>query len=76
MGNEEVIDETAGVHVEEAHNATISPDMTNEMSLTIWQTIKTNPKTIFYCLLLALGPMVYGFDIIVVSLAVAMPSFR
>lgn len=79
MAGEDVVDEKSHGHVEDQDQAPahmLGPDASDEMSLTIWQTIKANPKTLAYSLVLAMGPMVYGFDLIIVSLAVAMPSFQ
>ena len=63
-------------HVEDARPHVLPPDVNNEMSVSIWDTIKANPKTIGWCCTLASGPMVYGFDLIIVSQVVAMPAFQ
>jgi len=63
-------------HVEDASEHVLAPDATNEMSMSIWDTIKANPKTIGWCCTLASGPMVYGFDLIIISQVVAMPAFQ
>jgi hypothetical protein len=76
MGINETNHGIAEGHVEESNPHILAPDANNEMSLTIWETIKANPKTILYCLTLATGPMVYGFDLIIVSQCVAMPAFQ
>ncbi len=62
--------------VEDITHVTVSPDPSHEMNLSILETIKANPKAITYCALLCFGPMVYGFDLIIVSLATAMPAFQ
>ncbi|CZR61790.1 related to maltose permease [Phialocephala subalpina] len=68
--------ECSEAHIEDTATAVISPDQTNEMSLTIWQTVKANPKSIGYSVLMGVGPMCYGFDLIIISLAVTMPAFQ
>ncbi|KAK9310942.1 general substrate transporter [Lipomyces starkeyi] len=73
MASKHVSDVGAGQgHFERAPPA----DADNEMSFTIWETIKRNPNSIIYSLLLATGPMVYGYDLMVVNVIVAMPSFQ
>ncbi len=44
--------------------------------LTIWQTVKENPKVIGAAVAMTIGPVVYGFDSIIISLVTAMPSFQ
>ncbi|KAH7417853.1 general substrate transporter [Cadophora sp. MPI-SDFR-AT-0126] len=73
MGSAKDMPET---HVEDASPHVLPPDVNNEMSMSIWETIKANPKTISWCCTLASGPMVYGFDLIIVSQVVAMPAFQ
>lgn len=73
MGSAKNMPET---HVEDASPHVLPPDVNNEMSMSIWDTIKANPKTIGWCCTLASGPMVYGFDLIIVSQVVAMPAFQ
>jgi hypothetical protein len=51
-------------------------DTNNGMCFTIWETIKRNLHAIIYSLLLATGPMVYGYDLMVVGIVVAMPAFQ
>lgn len=47
-----------------------------EKKSTILDEIKQNPKAIFYCVLMAVGPMMYGFDNIIVGVITAMPAFK
>lgn len=49
---------------------------TDEQHLTIWQSVKRNSSAIAYCCGMTLGPVVFGFDIIVVNLVTAMPAFQ
>ncbi|KAH0846392.1 hypothetical protein AYO21_07482 [Fonsecaea monophora] len=76
MATKDILDGAAETHVEAPYSAVMAPDASNEMSLTIMETIQANKKYIGWCLLLSIGPMVYGFDLIIVSLATAMPAFR
>jgi hypothetical protein len=68
--------DNASAHVEEPTTASSVRASPDEMSLSIWQTIKGNPKAIGYSTLLATAPIIYGFDIMIINLAVAMPSFQ
>lgn len=45
-----------------------SASAVEEMSLTIWNTIKRNPLSIAYSLLVVMGAMVYRYDLVVVGL--------
>ena len=55
-----------------------APPTTTEDSATIsiLDAVKANPKVIAYCTMVAVGPMIFGFDTIIVGVCVAMPSFQ
>ncbi len=76
QGKEQPVQGKGNEQVEDISHTIVSPDLGNEMNLSILETIKANPKAIIYCALLCFGPMVYGFDLIIVSLATAMPAFQ
>ena len=43
---------------------------------TIWQAVKQNPKTILASVAMTIGPLIYGFDNIIVGVVTAMPAFQ
>ncbi|KAJ6008269.1 hypothetical protein N7540_012245 [Penicillium herquei] len=45
-------------------------------NLTMWQLMKKNNWAILYCCLMSVSPMVFGFDVITVGIATAMPAFQ
>ncbi|KAJ5702008.1 hypothetical protein N7488_009556 [Penicillium malachiteum] len=45
-------------------------------NLTMWQLTKKNIWAILYCCLMSVSPMVFGFDVITVGIATAMPAFQ
>ncbi|KAL3454872.1 general substrate transporter [Aspergillus insuetus] len=45
-------------------------------NVSVWQSIKSYPVIIFYCTCLSVGPLIYGFDNIIVSVVTAMPAFQ
>jgi hypothetical protein len=48
---------------------------TESTTISILQSVKANPKVILYSLLMDIGPLIYGYDSIVVSVCTAMPAF-
>lgn len=53
-----------------------STNVAESTSISILEAIKANPKVIMYCVLVTTGPLIYGFDSIIVGLVTAMPSFQ
>lgn len=52
-------------------------DASNEsMDLTVWETVKRNPKVLMASVAMTIGPLIYGFDNIIVGLVTAMPAFQ
>ena len=43
---------------------------------TVLRTIKQNPRAIVYAVLMCIGPMLFGFDQVIVGLVTALPSFQ
>ncbi|KAL3456929.1 general substrate transporter [Aspergillus heterothallicus] len=43
---------------------------------TVWQVVWEKRMAVLYCLCLSLGPIAYGFDMIIISLVTAMPAFQ
>lgn len=43
---------------------------------SISECIRANIRAVAYCCGLSVGPIVYGFDIIIVALVTAMPAFQ
>ncbi|KAJ5100027.1 hypothetical protein N7532_007028 [Penicillium argentinense] len=52
-----------------------SQQQTNEQSQTAWQCLAQNPWVFLFCLYGNLGALMYGFDNLVLSLALSMPGF-
>ncbi|KGO63635.1 Major facilitator superfamily domain, general substrate transporter [Penicillium italicum] len=52
---------------------TLSNDLDNA---SVWESIKSYPIIIFYCICLSIGPLIYGFDNIIISVITAMPAFQ
>ncbi|KAJ5700984.1 hypothetical protein N7493_012030 [Penicillium malachiteum] len=48
----------------------------DDENLSMWQLMKKNNWAILYCCLMSVNPMVFGFDVITVSIATAMPAFQ
>lgn len=44
-------------------------------SLTLLQSLKQNYKSVIFSILMATGPMAFGFDIIIVGVVTAFPAF-
>lgn len=68
----EIDHQTEQGHIEEAS----ARDVDSEMSLTIWETIKQKPVAIGYSIMISMGPLVYGYDLQIVGVVVAMPAFQ
>ncbi|CAK7203092.1 hypothetical protein SEUCBS139899_005821 [Sporothrix eucalyptigena] len=49
---------------------------TTNNQATVLEAAKQHPKVILFCVLMTVGPMMYGFDNIIVSVVTAMPSFK
>lgn len=69
-GHAQMVEDTAAVDAPPAS----SEDTVGHV--TVIETIKQNPKVIFYSVLVAVGPMMYGFDNIIVGIITAMPAFK
>ena len=48
---------------------------TESTTVSILESVKTNPKIILYSLLMDIGPLIYGYDSIIVGVCTAMPAF-
>lgn len=59
--------------VESSEVDSIDPYASTEISM--WRSVRDNPKVIFYSIIMTLGPMAFGFDIIAVGVVTAIPSF-
>lgn len=56
-------------------NAT-TPAEDSECNTSPWQCLVANPLIILFCLYGNLGALMYGFDNLVLSLALSMPGFE
>lgn len=65
----------AGVALEQMEHAFPSNDLPKTQE-TVLQTIKQNPRAITYAVLMCIGPMLFGFDQVIVGLVTALPSFQ
>ena len=60
--------------VEKAENPEeVHPDASTIQSM--WQSARHNPKVLLYSALMTMGPMAYGFDIVIVGVVTAIPAF-
>ncbi|KAK5044657.1 hypothetical protein LTR84_010549 [Exophiala bonariae] len=50
-------------------------DVPGSTDITFRQALKANPKVMINCILMTLGPMAFGFDIIIVGVVTAIPAF-
>jgi hypothetical protein len=41
----------------------------------MWLAAKSDPKVLAYSVLMSLGPMTFGFDIVIVGVVTAIPAF-
>ncbi|PNY23401.1 Uncharacterized protein TCAP_06660 [Tolypocladium capitatum] len=46
------------------------------VDLTLWQGVKKWPRIVFYCIAVASGILMYGYDYVIVGTTSAMPSFQ
>ena len=60
----------------EDRRASIVEASNEAKELSIWQTVKLNPKVIMASVAMTIGPLIYGFDNIIVGLVTAMPAFQ
>lgn len=51
-------------------------DPNESTTVSILDAVKANPKAIMYCVLMTVGPLIYGFDNIIVGVVTAMPAFQ
>ncbi len=47
-----------------------------QMHTSILDAIKANPKVLLYCILMTTGPLIFGYDSIIVGVSLAIPSFQ
>lgn len=60
-------------HLENVANL---PDESSECNTSPWKCLADNPWVILFCLYGNLGALMYGFDNLVLSLALSMPGFE
>ncbi|CAK7233765.1 hypothetical protein SBRCBS47491_008722 [Sporothrix bragantina] len=58
---------------QQIETVSVAPYDENEMSM--WQALKANPRVIMYSVIVNLGPILYGYDVIVSGAIVALPGF-
>ena len=63
-------------HVENATTEESRVEEPTSHNLTPWQRLAQNPWIILFCLYGNLGALMYGFDNLVLSLALSMPGFE
>jgi hypothetical protein len=61
------------IDAEQAHDQTLS---SNPEERSPWKSIWANPKIVALCLFANIGALMYGFDNLVLSLALSMPPFQ
>lgn len=61
--------------VEDVALHTAAVEGTESTTISILESVKANPKVILNCVLMDIGPLIYGYDSIVVSVCTAMPAF-
>lgn len=64
------------VALEQMEHALTLENVLAEKQETILQSIKQNPRAILYAVLMCIGPMLFGFDQVIVGLVTALPSFQ
>lgn len=74
-GNNNNNKKDAGIDLEQMEHASFSENHPNTQE-TVLQTIKQNPRAITYAVLMCIGPMLFGFDQVIVGLVTALPSFQ
>lgn len=57
-------------------NVTTLPEESSDRDTSPWQCLIQNPRIILFCLYGNLGALMYGFDNLVLSLALSMPGFE
>jgi hypothetical protein len=64
------------VQIIESHiiDAPVSP--AEKRDISIINSIKANPKVLMYCTMMTTGPLMYGFDSIIVGICTAIPEFQ
>lgn len=67
---------SANIVCETEDATTLRAATQQEADVTIFECLKQNVKVVAYCCAISVGPIVYGFDIIIVALIVAMPAFQ
>ena len=70
------MDKKSSVEAVEHRRASIVNASNESRELTIWETVKQNPKVIAASVTMTIGPLIYGFDNVIVGLVTAMPSFQ
>ena len=75
--NLEMEEEATGNHMEWTVKSEMELAVGSDYdNLTMWQLTKKNSWAILYCCLMSVSPMVFGFDVITVGTATAMPAFQ
>lgn len=57
-------------------NVTALAEESSDCNTSPWQCLVENPRVILFCLYGNLGALMYGFDNLVLSLALSMPGFE
>ena len=70
------MDRKSSVEAVEYRRASIVDSLNESKELSIRETVKQNPKVIAASVAMTIGPLIYGFDNIIVGLVTAMPSFQ
>lgn len=60
---------TATEHVEQK-------DASNPDLMTPWQAMRQSWPAVLCCLFATIGPLMYGFDMVVVGACISMPAFQ
>ena len=75
--------DTQNFKSDSSHFEDVTRDETNQITEepadqgpTAWQCLIQNPCIILFCLYGNLGALMYGFDNLVLSLALSMPAFE
>jgi hypothetical protein len=51
-------------------------EVTEQPTERPWQTIKRNPKLVFYAAIANIGPLMFGHDMVIIGAISALPQFR
>ncbi len=67
-----------GSEVHMAENCVVEApvDPNDKTDISILDAIKGNIKVLLYCTLMTMGPLMYGYDSIIVGVSTAIPSFQ